>query len=204
MTVGDAQQVLEYPLNVSLIRLLKGLLQILDVKLLVGQTEATQPSWLKNAPQGAIEAKQRLREEANHLAQAVPAEQTTLSAMFADADSAGEQILAEVGRTTEFYNTLNEVRSQIAASLVEAEMDGDVLLTRIDELAKGHGDLEERIALYLVLPRPHLSAEQRTHLSELCGDAGGVRRANLIWCPPTDSENIAAGLSPWLALRDSL
>ncbi|MBP7049381.1 MAG: hypothetical protein KBE65_00020 [Phycisphaerae bacterium] len=99
---------------------------------------------------------------------------------------------------------LNQVHTEVAASLEDAAIDGQTLLNRLDELVEAHRELEERIARYLVLLRPHLSTEQREHLSELCGGSGAIRRGTPAQHRPADSGSLAAGLLPRLAARDSL
>ncbi|MEN6426010.1 MAG: periplasmic heavy metal sensor [Phycisphaerales bacterium] len=288
----------------------------------VGRTRAVEQSWLRNAPRETIEADRRFEEQVRHSVETVRAEQAVLSTMLADADSTGEQVLAQVGRATESYGALirtvgrhlvqlrddlprsqakalmqscagsvrnqvqrryrwrggaqdqvggrgymggrgttgrrgkggpgyrggqdrgradagnglvralglteeqrawiqqqdpdfeadctllkdrlNEVHTQLAASLEDAGIDTEALSQRIDNLVEAHADLEKRVAQHLVLLRPHLSAEQRKQLSELCGGTGDRRYVDSPQGVPAGAWRLAGSFLPLFPLEDSL
>lgn len=62
--------------------------------------------WLRDAPTGVVEAERQFDAQIRGLMDAVRVEQRDLSAMLADANVAGEQILAQAGRVVESYATV--------------------------------------------------------------------------------------------------
>ena len=70
---------------------------------------------------------------------------------------------------------LRQVHTDLIGSLEDSESADQELLAQIDTLVEAHRELETRVAQSIMLLRPRLSTEQRTHLSGLCRGRLGVR-----------------------------
>lgn len=70
---------------------------------------------------------------------------------------------------------LQGARERLAALFEDPEASDAAIAQQIEEVVKAHGDLERRVARYLLAIRPHLTDEQRSKLFTRC--ATGVREA---------------------------
>jgi len=90
---------------------------------------------------------------------------------------------------------LRQVHTDLIASLEDSDSVDQELLAQIDTLVEAHRELETRVAQSIMLLRPHLSPEQRTHLSGLCRGRLGPRSGGPISSRCVDLPGLLAQLS---------